>query len=461
MRSYRIFRFCRKAMAFVLLLLLSLSLFSPLILQAEDSERMITLKFSYKQFFGSVENLDYNWTYKLTGKGKFVVCSYRFRHDSSEKDGSYCMRFMVFSDKPFTAEVSSAGGRAGTFSPALVSDYKGIYFTSNGVMGGLSPVYQGQVLSESWSGFANLQVVSSQEDIPSGKAIIDSGTLDLTKDSYKEETDSSGYNKNLDFSYLKGDYKVKYTVEKDSDGKWNFVTPDEAGIQIDWINQKDVDGAYVKITAYGEFYEDIWNASYINTGVTISNINRNSLSYLLKQKELISLAQSGLNKTSGHGFVVKYLYIQSFGVIDGRLCHGRIYKLNSDLVTDYGNADNDGSGILYEQYFPEITVGSSMPPGYTPDPDDPDPEKTEPQPDLKDTTSIITPVTKPGGSVFDTDLDLTKALNSFYDSLKSSMTLLGDFPALIANIFVFLPSSVLTLISLGIFSVIILRFIGR
>ncbi len=457
MKSYKMSCFCRKVTAFILVVLLFMSLFSLVTVHAEDSDRTITLKFSYEQFFGAKQNADYNWTYKLTGKGKFVVRSYRFRHDTDEKNGSFSMNFRVFSDKPFTAELSMSGGRAGTFSPAQVFNYKGIYYISNGVVGGLSPKYEGHVLTEIWSGFANLKVVPSKDDIPTGEEIIDSGTLDLTKDDYLDDDEKTAvYNRDLDFLTLKGDYKVKYTIEKDGNGKWNFITPDEAGILLEWTNRKDIDGAYVKVTAYGEFYEGFWASTYINTGITVSDIRRNDLSHLLRQKDMVSLAQSGLGKPSGFGFVVKYMYIQSFGTIDGQFCRGRIYKLDSDLVTDYGNADSE-----YDEYFPEITDGDSMPPEYEPDPDDPDPEKTEPDPDPDDDTTIITPVPKPDDPIFDSDLDLLKALSVFFDGLKSSMVLLGNFPAFIANIFGFLPSSVISLIGLSIVAVIILRFIGR
>lgn len=457
MKSYKMSCFCRKVTAFILVVLLFMSLFSLVTVHAEDSDRTITLKFSYEQFFGAKQNADYNWTYKLTGKGKFVVRSYRFRHDTDEKNGSFSMNFRVFSDKPFTAELSMSGGRAGTFSPAQVFNYKGIYYISNGVVGGLSPKYEGHVLTEIWSGFANLKVVPSKDDIPTGEEIIDSGTLDLTKDDYLDDDEKTAvYNRDLDFLTLKGDYKVKYTIEKDGNGKWNFITPDEAGILLEWTNRKDIDGAYVKVTAYGEFYEGFWASTYINTGITVSDIRRNDLSHLLRQKDMVSLAQSGLGKPSGFGFVVKYMYIQSFGTIDGQFCRGRIYKLDSDLVTDYGNADSE-----YDEYFPEITDGDSMPPEYEPDPDDPDPEKTEPDPDPDDDTTIITPVPKPDDPIFDSDLDLLKALSVFFDGLKSSMVMLGNFPAFIANIFGFLPSSVISLIGLSIVAVIILRFIGR
>ena len=457
MKSYKMSCFCRKVTAFILVVLLFMSLFSLVTVHAEDSDRTITLKFSYEQFFGAKQNADYNWTYKLTGKGKFVVRSYRFRHDTDEKNGSFSMNFRVFSDKPFTAELSMSGGRAGTFSPAQVFNYKGIYYISNGVVGGLSPKYECHVLTEIWSGFANLKVVPSKDDIPTGEEIIDSGTLDLTKDDYLDDDEKTAvYNRDLDFLTLKGDYKVKYTIEKDGNGKWNFITPDEAGILLEWTNRKDIDGAYVKVTAYGEFYEGFWASTYINTGITVSDIRRNDLSHLLRQKDMVSLAQSGLGKPSGFGFVVKYMYIQSFGTIDGQFCRGRIYKLDSDLVTDYGNADSE-----YDEYFPEITDGDSMPPEYEPDPDDPDPEKTEPDPDPDDDTTIITPVPKPDDPIFDSDLDLLKALSVFFDGLKSSMVLLGNFPAFIANIFGFLPSSVISLIGLSIVAVIILRFIGR
>lgn len=424
---------------------------------AEDGERTITVKADYHQYYGSSEVLGHSNFYRVTGTGRFVVRSYRYRKKGDDShNGSYGMAFRLFSDKVFNCQHSPAGGRTGTFTDKQVNCYKGIYYITFGITGGLLEKYDGYDVVETWSGFANLKVVPDWDSIPTAEEIIDSGALDFTKDSYKEETDSSGYNKDLDFSYLKGDYKVKYTIEKNSDGMWNFVTPDEAGIQLDWLNRKDVDGAYVRISIYGEFYEDFWNSSYVNTFVTISGVSRNSLSCFLKQKELISLAQSGLNKNSGYGFAINYLYVQSFGVIDGRLCHGRIYKLNSDLVTDYGNADGED-----DEYFPEITEGVPMPPEYEPDPDDPDPEKTEPRPDPDDDTTIISPVPGPGDPVFDSDLDLLKALDAFFEGLKSSVVLLGDFPAFISNVFCFLPSSVITLISLGVVSVIILRFIGR
>lgn len=170
----------RRTTAFLLLLLLSVTLLSPALVHAEDGNRTITLTFDYKQMYGSSVNSDREFTYELTGKGHFAVCSYRWRHDDSEKHGAFQMTFMIFSDKPFTAKWVEFN----TFMD--VSSYKGIYYIRNGLSGGLSPEYNGQTLSESWSGFANLQVVADVEDIPTPEAIIDSGTLDLTKDNYRD-----------------------------------------------------------------------------------------------------------------------------------------------------------------------------------------------------------------------------------------------------------------------------------
>ena len=433
-------------------------MFFPLAVCAEDVERTITVKAFYHQYYGGSEALGYSNVYKVTGMGRFVVRSYRYRKKGDgSHNGGYGMAFRLFSDKDFICQHSTAGGRAGTFSDKQVECYNGIYYITFGVTGGLLEKFDGHDVVETWSGFANLTVVADWDSIPTAEEIIDSGTLDLTKDDYLDDDEKTAvYNRDLDFLTLKGDYKVKYTIEKDGNGKWNFITPDEAGILLEWTNRKDIDGAYVKVTAYGEFYEGFWASTYINTGITVSDIRRNDLSHLLRQKDMVSLAQSGLGKPSGFGFVVKYMYIQSFGTIDGQFCRGRIYKLDSDLVTDYGNADSE-----YDEYFPEITDGDSMPPEYEPDPDDPDPEKTEPDPDPDDDTTIITPVPKPDDPIFDSDLDLLKALSVFFDGLKSSMVLLGNFPAFIANIFGFLPSSVISLIGLSIVAVIILRFIGR
>lgn len=419
-----------------------------------STEREIRLDQHFEEFEKGEQKFSYRIISSLKGEGHFVVLSYYAEYDKSKEGSTIALYSYVFSDKRITGTWKQ-NPRAGVEDEHKISTYlyNDVYYYKAYNMAVFCP----STRTMFYSGFPNIKTMPSIDDIPTPEDIIDSGTLDLTRDSYLTDDEKAAvYNRDLDFLTLKGDYKVKYTIEKDGNGKWNFITPDEAGILFEWTNRKDIDGAYVKITAYGEFYEGFWASTYTNTGITVSDIRRNDLSYLLMQKDMVSIAQSNLGKPSGFGFVVKYMYIQSFGTIDGQFCRGRIYKLDSDLVTDYGNA-----GSEYDEYFPEITDGDSMPPEYEPDPDDPDPEKTEPDPDPDDDTTIITPVPKPDDPIFDSDLDLLKALSVFFDGLKSSMVLLGNFPAFIANIFGFLPSSVISLIGLSIVAVIILRFIGR
>ena len=447
----------RRTTAFLLLLLLSVTLLSPAFVHAEDTTyaKDFTSKVYYSYTYkGLNHSIEYFYDHRICTDGKLVCITYFCKDLSLQSEGF--AKFYLSTSPIYTLNYNADNTRPPETKLSLAPVYNGVYY----VKAGSTYMFNGASdFKITYSGLVNIKNVDGSDWLKYLKSDIDNGYFDLTKDDYldnEQKEPNAPYNKDLDFLTLKGDYKVKYTIEKDNDGKWNFITPDEAGILLEWTNRQDIDAAYVQISAYGEFYEGFWASTYINTGITVSNIRRNDLSYLFKQKDMVSLAKSSLNKTNGFGFVVKYMYIQSFGTVDGQFCRGRIYKLNADLVTDYGNADAEN-----DEYFPEITDGDPMPPEYEPAPDDPDPEKTEPDPDPDDDTTIITPIPKPDEPIFDSDLDLLKALSIFFDGLKSSIALLGNFPAFIANIFGFLPSSVISLIGLSIVAVIVLRFIGR
>lgn len=459
MSSHKMSCFCQKALFLFLLVMLSMQLPGPVVVHADRAKGDAYFQVRIRYMSGKTAVSRVN-SVSLEGDGHFNVRTARTSFVT--RPGYYEIHTYVFSDMPFKVSAFSyvqentTGGDTQVYKGSLpIPEVEEKEF-NNGLACYYVEINHGTWGSQDCSNFSLSapNVINFVEE-PDVDAIA--ATVDLTRDDYLDDGEKAAvYNRDLDFLTLKGDYKVKYTIEKDGNGKWNFITPDEAGILLEWTNRKDIDGAYVKVTAYGEFYEGFWASTYTNTGITVSDIRRNDLSHLLRQKDMVSLAQSSLGKPSGFGFVVKYMYIQSFGTIDGQFCRGRIYKLDSDLVTDYGNADSE-----YDEYFPEITGGDSMPPEYEPDPGDPDPEKTEPDPDPDDDTTIITPVPKPDEPVFDSDLDLLKAVSVFFDGLKSSMVLLGDFPAFIANIFGFLPSPVISLIGLSIAAVIVLRFIGR
>lgn len=467
MKSYKMFCFCRKVTAFILVVLLFMSLFSLVTVHAEDSDRTITLKFSYEQFFGAKQNADYNWTYKLTGKGKFVVRSYRFRHDTDEKNGSFSMNFRVFSDKPFTAELSRSGGRAGTFSPAQVFSYKGIYYISNGVVGGLSPKYEGHVLTEIWSGFVNLKVVPSKDDIPTGEEIIDSGTLDLTKDSYLDYDvleKEAVYNNSLDLASFGAHAYQKWSVKRNPDNSgWDFISDEEAGTRYEWTYKTDIEDSYIKFTYYGNYFEKMFDPVY-NDGVLslsgdgVQNVVSMSCARSLKEKMIYTkadlfnalYAEYGYSKI--YAFETKYVYAQCFGYVDGEFCRSRTYRVNYDMVREDGDT-----------WILEPTSSDPLPEEYIPDDSDPVPRPSDPDPDpgdWEDTTPNPLPP-NPTDPDFPTDNSILNALKWLYETLSGLKDSLGAFPLLVNSVFGFLPQPVILLLGASIVLVVVMRFAGR
>lgn len=297
------------------------------------------------------------------------------------------------------------------------------------------------------------QIYNSYDDLISFLVL----NTDLSKDDYKEPSETSAvYNKVLDFASISADYKVKYTIEKNKDGHFEFITPDDAGIQFDWINRTDIDGAYVKFTLYGEYYDSFWSTTYTNTYVTLTCDRKNDLTYLCKQKDMLLQAKEKCNGSKGYGFVVNYIYVQAFARIDGTLCRSRIYKFDSDLVSDYGNADSEN-----DEWFPEITGGDSMPEEYEPDPENPDPEKTEPKPDKDDDTVVDTPIDNDPDVIINDDVTYLEAFKQFINVMKQGISYLGDFPALVAKVFSFIPPIFILFIGIGFAVALLLRFLGR
>ena len=198
MKFYKMSIFCRKVTAFTLLLLLSLSLLSPLAVRADDNERTIQLKESFDYGYSNVTDSgsNFNATSKITGEGHFVVRSYYSRVDPASENGSVSILLCtyIFSDKPFTLSISKSGGRAGTFNDYSCNAYKGIYYyTPFYVNGNFLLIYEGGRLFVSWDGVPNLEVVSTKDDVPRPEEIIDSGILDLTRDSYRDpDPDTDG-----------------------------------------------------------------------------------------------------------------------------------------------------------------------------------------------------------------------------------------------------------------------------
>lgn len=445
--------------ALLLALTLALAVMPSVIVRAENNSRAIDFDFSCTVFVNDeiVESLSKKANVAVTGNGKFVARSI-YLNDEYGNGSAYGVRCYLFSDSTFSIKSVLSDGSINEYSSSV---YNGIYYFrlfdcvwySGYSLDEVSFTYRGcPNVSHAYS--ADPHVISDYY-----KYIIDSGSLDLSKDDYLSDDDkasSASYNKDLDFASISADYKVKYTIEKDSNGHWDFVTPDEAGIQFDWINRTDIDGAYVKFNVYGEYYDSFWSTSYTNTYVTLTCERKNDLSYLCLQKDMLSLAKEKVGGSKGYGFVVNYIYVQAFAEIDGVLCRSRIYKFNSDLISDYGNADSED-----DEWFPEITDGTPMPDDYEPDPDNSDPEKTEPAPDPDDDTIIDTPVDD--DTTFE-DFDVEAFLELFKQFSKGLMqgcSYLGIVPTMIKEVFGFLPTSIISFIGFGFLVAIVLRVLGR
>ncbi len=418
----------------------------------EDGTR--TLKFTQKIVFVD-KNPDYvsidKYSFEVNGKGKFIMVSYMNTSRTGSDDGLEVASFLL-SNAGFTNKMTSSSGSILNRACVL---HNGVYYSPLH-----SVVNRNPLSSATLTGFANMKRIT----LPDGytyenmiERLIDSGTLDLSKDDYKEPNEASAvYNKSLDFASISADYKVKYTIEKNKDGHFEFITPDDAGIQFDWINRTDIDGAYVKFNLYGEYYDSFWSTTYTNTYVTLTCDRKNDLAFLCKQKDMLTQAKEKCNGSKGYGFVVNYIYVQAFANIDGTLFRSRIYKFDSDLVSDYGNADSED-----DEWFPEITGGDSMPEEYEPDPENLDPEKTEPEPDKDDDTVVDTPVDNDPDVIINDDATYLEAFKQFINVMKQGISYLGDFPALVAEVFSFIPSIFILFIGIGFAVALVLRFLGR
>lgn len=415
----------------------------------------------YKTINGAGQHVDAEMTYSfyLEGDGHFNVRSVDLYVPDTER---HDYKVFVFSDKPFNIKITELVIRNG--ETYVNNDYVNKVQSSPRSFGGSSYYYnelsvaaivKGELLALNLPNLKTYTVDSPVMTLDVAKKI--ENTLDLTKDDYKEPSETSAvYNKVLDFASISADYKVKYTIEKNKDGHFEFITPDDAGIQFDWINRTDIDGAYVKFTLYGEYYDSFWSTTYTNTYVTLTCDRKNDLTYLCKQKDMLLQAKEKCNGSKGYGFVVNYIYVQAFARIDGTLCRSRIYKFDSDLVSDYGNADSEN-----DEWFPEITGGDSMPEEYEPDPENPDPEKTEPKPDKDDDTVVDTPIDNDPDVIINDDVTYLEAFKQFINVMKQGISYLGDFPALVAKVFSFIPPIFILFIGIGFAVALLLRFLGR
>lgn len=454
----------KRITALLLVLLFTATTLSPTITalaeetnETENDAR--TMHVTYKSTQDGEVVIDSFRDFYFYGEGRLVVRSYFAYPDSTYS--AYYVGFIAFSDKPMDYEDTmtdhyinkdkvAVNDTSGSFE---LSDDGTFYYHHFGVA-----YYREEPI---FTGLPNLKYFSSYDSVLDWIADITSNNPpDLTKDDYvtDEDIDESTaiYNKDLDFSTISADYKTKYTIEKDNDGHWNFITPDEAGIQFDWTNRTDIDGAYVRFNVYGEYYDSFWSTSYTNTYVTLTCERKNDLTYLCNQKQMISLAKEKCNGSKGYGFVVNYIYVQAFAKIDGTLYRSRIYKFNSGLVSDYGNADDED-----DEWVPEVTGGDSMPEDYEPDPDNPDPEKTEPAPDKDDDTVIDYPVEDNPDVIINDDTTYLEAFKQFINVMKQGIAYLGDFPSLINSVFSFIPSIFLVFIGVGFAVALVLRFLGR
>lgn len=458
----------RKVTAFISLLLFSLSMFFPLAVCAEDVERTITIKAFYHQYYGGSEALGYSNVYKVTGMGRFVVRSYRYRKKGDgSHNGGYGMAFRLFSDKDFICQHSTAGGRAGTFSDKQVECYNGIYYITFGVTGGLLEKLDGHDVVETWSGFANLTVVADWDSIPTAEEIIDSGALDLTRDSYlnyDELEKEAVYNNSLDLVSFGAHAYQKWSVKRNPDNSgWDFISDEEAGTRYEWTYKTDIEDSYIKFTYYGNCFEKMFDPVY-NDGVLslsgdgVQNVVSMSCARSLKEKMIYTkadlfnalYAKYGYSKI--YAFETKYVYAQCFGYVDGEFCRSRTYRVNYDMVREDGDT-----------WILEPTGSDPLPEEYVPDDSDPTPRPSDPDPDpgdWEDTTPNPLPP-NPADPDFPTDNSILNALRWLYETLSGLKDSLGAFPSLVNSIFGFLPQHVILLLGASIVLVVVMRFAGR
>lgn len=233
---------------------------------------------------------------------------------------------------------------------------------------------------------------------------------------------------------------------------------EEPKAKIEWDYKNEYEGSFMVIetegTLYRSFYIEIGN-KWVLGGNPLkgkANVyNRNDgllasdkqLEYYLEMRDRFARAFGITDST--YSYLPKYFWVTRYAMVDGQLYRSRCYRIeiNHDNSISTGRSENG--------------TEDSNSDNWTEDPTD---EYFE---DGQNSIGGVEVDKDPSKSWEDglNDMNSDDMLLTFINTMKNLKTTLGEFPALVASVFGYLPNYIITFLALGILLVIILRIIGR
>ena len=369
---------------------------------------------------------DPRWEYKFTikGSGKFVMIGY---YNSAESHASAKFQSYILSDKNFSGEYDltlTNNGFTSLDTYALnVGNYQGVYYSA---LGGLWSSYENSEIYT--SGFVNERQTDYKKFEDALKADIDNGNIDLSKDDYISPDDihSDSYEYDKSLGYLQGVkyYEVKSLGnERDAIISWNASNPELNDCQIEirannfyteWWNKKTSEICTYTKYGSGVFYKD---GKY--TFKTLDPCRS-----WLSQRNFDAFSAS----TQSYGTTEYYVRLLRYDKNSGKVKCGGWVKIDINRGTSSQLPDSTSD-----------TGGFDDDTGDWKDDDDSDDSYHD---HVGDDGEIL--------PIPDMDFD------GILDAIYSLFDLIGSFPSLLGQVFSFLPSWLISSVSVSIALILII-----
>lgn len=474
---------CRRVTAFLLLLLLSFTLLSSAIVRAEDKtyakDFVSKVHYSYT-YKGKDHSINYFSDYRICTDGKLVCVTYFCRDSVQQLEGF--AKFYLSTSPIYYLDYHTGSSLPPETKLSLANVYHDIYYVPSGSAWLSNSATDFKI---SYSGLVNIKNVGGSNWLKYLESDIDNGYFDLTKDNYRDpdpDTDGTLSNSiptpkihvNKDYSFGFDNCTDDYYIQMQG----RFWSVDDIELYKESMMWKYRYNSSIKgdlndwYTAGSKIKANSGNLSFLENGQACFDeflqqhpVNERSFyggtnavgNYFSGYNNALDTIKMLLGQpTSGYNGVD--VYVRYFTYTDtGDLIYGKWCHYYDDIAKNGSSGsewDDDDTLHNSQQSVNGMTDREKEENEKNDDPRKSDLDATLPTPDSD--------YKNPGIDIdFDSDLNFWTALNSFSNILNSSMSLLGDFPAFVSTVFGFLPSSVIVIISLGIISVIILRFIGR
>lgn len=458
MQSYSINSQKRKLqviiVAFIIITMLS-QWFIPLVVRAADSNiRTIDAHIRGSYTVDDVVT-QYDKYVKVSGSGffKIITCAYSSSY-GQDSDAQKNYQVYVLSDKPFTYmfdyQATYSNANQYSASPSIYGVTFSFMFVEN------DNSHLDSIEATNIMHFASYNEFNTYRE---NHIIKDA----ITKDDYKElvfDDSTTVSTDDLSLASLGSYTKSACTLSK-TDSGWNFVMPSEAGVDVNWTYKKHIDGSFMRLTYKGKFRKSILDVSYvdkqiviggegIDATVVIDNIDCSNTDYFISYQDLLAKCKEQNNFDKGYNFEIENIYVQRFAKIGDNLCRSRLYRVGMEMRTDISTDGSASDTITLKPTTAVKGTTDSSSDNFVGDTD---------QSDFVTDIVADKPIT---------DIDFSDGDNTFlqqflwfYNCLQSLKKSIGQFPALIAEVFSFLPSQFILFIGLAISAVIVLRLIGR